>query len=472
MSLFRTAGLRRALIGDRAFYRSVLALVLPMIAQNAISGFVSLLDNIMVGQTGTAQISGVAIANQLIFVFNLTIFGGLSGPSIFGAQFFGAGDTEGLRHTLRFKLLIALGLLAATLTTFLTCADTLISLYLTGEGDASQAAAMLIYGKDYLNIMLWGLLPFALSQVYGGTLRETGEALLPMIASISAVLTNLILNYLLIFGKLGLPALGVSGAAIATVISRYIEFAVIIIYAHRHAHRFPFVRGLLRSLRIPLQLAKAIAAKGLPLFVNEMLWSLSMTALMQIFSTCGLNVVASLNIASTVTNLFNVVFISMGTAVAVMTGQALGAGDGQRAKSTVWKLIFFSFCSSLVVGGVLAASAPFIPQAYNTTDDVRRLAALFMTTSAALMPFNAVSFCSYFAIRSGGKTIVTFFFDSLYSWVVFIPCAYILTHYTNLSIYLIYPLCHILETVKCAAGLLIVRTDYWVQNVVAEYKTA
>ncbi|NLT14450.1 MAG: MATE family efflux transporter, partial [Clostridiales bacterium] len=348
----------------------------------------------------------------------------------------------------------------------------LISLYLTGEGDARDAAAMLGYGRDYLRVMLWGLLPFTLSQTYSGTLRETGESKLQMIAGIAAVVTNLILNYILIFGKLGFPALGVKGAAIATVISRYVELAVIMLYAHRHTDRFQFLKGIFRSVRIPLTLAKSISIKGLPLFVNELFWSLSMSVLMQIFSTRGLNVVAGLNISSTVSNLFSVVFLSMGTAVAVMVGQALGAGDTKRAKSHAWKLMFFSFCCCLFFGGVLAAISPWIPNAYNTTDDVRRLATLFMVTSAAFMPINAVTHCCYFAIRSGGKTVVTFLFDSVYSWVVFIPFAYILTHYTSLNIYVLYPLSFVPDTVKCLVGLLIVRTGRWAQNIVSGQKPA
>ncbi len=459
--------LRSTFIGNRTFYWTVLALVVPIILQNTISNFVSLLDNIMVGQTGTAQMSGVAIANQLIFVFNLTIFGGLSGPGIFGAQFYGAGNTEGLRHTFRFKLWTAALLLIVTVTVFLTFGDSLISLYLTGEGNALDASAMLGYGHDYLMIMLWGLPPFALSQAYGSTLRETGESLLLMIASIAAVFINLVLNYVLIFGKLGFQPLGVVGAAAATVISRYAELAIIVIYAHRHTGRFPFLEGIYRSFKIPLALVRMISKKGLPLLVNELLWSLSMTALMQIFSTRGLDVVAGLNISSTVTNLFNVVFISMGTAVAVMVGQALGAGDGTRAKSHVWKLMFFSVCCCLVIAGALAAASAIIPNAYNTTADVRKLATLFILTSAAFMPFNAIAHCSYFAIRSGGKTLVTFLFDSAYSWVVFIPFAYILTHFTNLSIFIVYPLCFLPDTLKCVIGFLLVRSGYWVQNIVS-----
>jgi len=168
--------------------------------------------------------------------------------------------------------------------------------------------------------------------------------------------------------------------------------------------------------------------------MNELLWALGMTTMTQIFSTRGLNVIAGLNIASTSMNLFNVVVFSMGMAVAVMVGQALGAGDIPGAKRTTWRLIFLNICICVVFGSALAASAPYIPYIYNTTEEVRMLATRFMTASAVFMLFNAVTHCAYFAIRSGGRTFVTFLFDSVYTWFVFIPYSYVLTHFTSLDI--------------------------------------
>lgn len=459
--------IRDTFIGDRRFYATVFRLVLPIIVQNTISNAVNLLDNIMIGQVGTPQMSGVAIANQLIFVFYLAVFGSLAGAGIFSAQFFGAGDHEGLRYTVRFKLLAAVFTSAAVIVVFLTCGDQLISLYLTGEGDAAERTAMFGYGRRYLQIMLWGLLPFAISQVYGGTLRETGETFLPMKASLAGVLTNLCLNYVLIFGKLGFPAMGVEGAAIATVISRFVELAIIVVYTHRHAGRFRFIKGLYRSARIPKSLAISIISKGLPLLFNELLWSLGMTTLTQILSTRGLNVVAGLNIAFTITNLFNVIVFSMGSAVAVMVGQALGANDIPRAKQTAWRLIFFNVCICIVVGGVLAVLSPVIPGIYNTTDDVRALASRFMLTGAVFMSFNAVSHCAYFTIRSGGKTLITFLFDSVYTWGLFIPYVYVLTHFTSLDIMVLYPVCCLGDIVKSIVAVIIVKAGHWAHNMVA-----
>ena len=462
------SNLRHIFIGDRKFYATVFMLVLPIIVQNAISHFVNLLDNVMIGQVGTPQMSGVAIANQLIFVFNLTIFGGLSGAGIFGAQFFGAKDNDGLRYTVRFKLWTVAVIFVAAITVLLTFGDQLISLYLTGEGDAVEREAMFRYGISYLRIMLWGLLPFALSQVYGTTLREMGETLLPMKASVAGILTNLCLNYILIYGKLGFPTLGVEGAAIATVISRFVELAIIIVYTHRHSGTFMFVEGLYRSIRIPKALTFSIIKKGMPLLVNELLWSLGVTTLTQIFSTRGLNVVASLNITSTITNLFNVVMFSMGSAVAVMVGQALGADDIPRAKQTAWRLIFLNVCVCIVIGGLLAALSPIIPYIYNTTDDVRMLATHFMLTCAMYMCFNAVTHCTYFTIRSGGKTFVTFLFDSVYTWVVFVPLAYVLTHFTTMDILVLYPVCYLADVFKCIIGVIVVKSGHWAQNMVSD----
>jgi putative MATE family efflux protein len=460
------ARLKRIFIGDRAFYRIVLTIVVPVIIQNSLTNVVYLLDNIMVGQVGTSEMSGVAIANQLLFVFNLCIFGGLSGPSIFGAQYFGAGDLDGLRNTFRIKLWISAALLLAALATFIGWGDPLIKTYLTGGGDAAKAAVMLTSSRDFLTIMMAGLLPFALSQCYSGTLRETGETMLPMVAGIAAVLTNLVGNWLLIYGNLGFPVLGVKGAAIATVISRFVELGVIL-YGLRRDRRYAFLHGVYRTLRVPLPLLRSVMKKGMPLLVNEALWSIGMALLMQIFSVRGLLVLAGLNIASNITNLFNVVFISMGNAVAVIIGQALGANDLRRAREDVWKLLFFSSGTCVLIGALLAMLSPVIIHLYSAEAAVFPLAARFILASACLMPINAITHCCYFTLRSGGSTIVTFLFDCVFTWIINIPFAYYLVNSTGLDILILYPLCQAVDILKCGIGLFLVKKGVWIRNIVS-----
>ena len=456
---------RRTLVGDKAFYRSVLLIIVPVIIQNGISNFVNLLDNLMVGALGDAQMSGVSIANQLVFVFNLAVFGGLAGPGIFGAQFYGAGDIKGLRDTFRIKLIESAALLAIALVAFLGFSKPLIGLFLQGDGDAALAESMLKCGHDYLMVVLLGLPAFALSQSYAGTLRETGETRLPMIASVAAVATNAVFNYLLIFGKLGLPRLEVVGAAAATVISRYVELGIIVIFTHAHSKRYPFIQGAYRSLRVPAVLFKKVLRLGAPLLLNEVLWSIGMSTLTAVYSLCGLTVVSALSITFTISNLFNAIYMSMGTAISVMVGQALGAGDFDRARADVWRLMAFGAAGAIAMGLLLIAFAPLIPRAYRgVTQDVRQMATSLLIITACVMPLYSFAHCSYFTLRSGGKTLITFLFDSGYTWVISVPLALLLVRVLHADILVSYAVVELANVVKCALGYAFVRSGKWVQN--------
>ena len=455
-------------IGDRAFYRRVMGVAVPMIIQNGITNFVSLLDNIMVGQVGTIPMSGVSIVNGLLFVFNLCVFGATSGAGIFTAQFHGSRDQEGIRHTFRFKILVCLAISALGIGIFRLGGNTLIGLYLTGEGDAATAAGALEYGLKYLAVMAWGFLPFALTNAYSSTLRETGETFVPMAAGISAVLVNLVLNYTLIFGHFGAPALGVEGAALATVISRYLELLIVAVWTHRNTGKNPFILGAYRSLYIPGKLLSAIVRKGMPLLINEFLWSSGMAVMNQCYSTCGLDVVPAMNISSTLFSLGSVVFLSMGNAVGILMGQMLGAGQPEHAlRDTNRKLITVSVVAGGFFGGIMACFSGVFPQIYNTTDEVRHLATMLICVCAAMMPFNSYTNATYFTLRSGGQTLVTFLFDSCFVWCVCVPMAFCLSRFTGIGIVPLYILCQGTDLIKCILGALMLKQGKWIQNLTA-----
>ena len=459
--------LRKTLIGDRAFYARVLAIVVPIIIQNTVSNVVNLLDNVMVGRVGTLEMSAVAIVNRFFFVFNLCIFGGLAGAGIFATQFAGAGDDEGVRHCFRMKWLVALTMVAAAVCVLLAFPNQLVSMYLAEGTDALEAARTMEFARGYLLVMLAGTLPFAASQAYASTLREVGETRLPMIASICAILVNLVFNYLLIFGSFGFPKLGVVGAAAATVLSRYVELGIIVAYTHAKARRFPFIQGAYKSLYIPGGLFRSILVRGMPLLVNEFLWSSGMAVLMQCYSVRGLNVIAALNISMTAGDLFNVVFLSMGNAVAIMVGQALGANRMGEAKQTAWRLIVFSVASSFVMGGIMQFFAPLVPQIYNTEASVQQMATQFLRIVAVMMPVFSFSHCCYFTLRSGGRTWVTFVFDCLFTWCVSIPIAWLLANRTAMPVVQLYFCVQALDLIKMALGFVLVKKGVWVRNIVA-----
>lgn len=460
------ARLRRTFIGDRAFYSMMVAIVVPIIIQNTVSNVVSLLDNVMVGRVGTLEMSAVAIVNQLLFIFNLCIFGGLAGAGIFATQFAGAKDDEGVRHCFRIKWMIAIMMLVFALAVFLLLPEKLIGLYLADGTDPMDVERTMRFGKDYLWVMLLGLLPFAVSQIYASTLREVGETRLPMIASIVAILVNLVFNYLLIFGKFGFPRLSVTGAAIATVLSRYVEMTIIMIYTHLRSSMFAFIRGAYRSAHVPARLMRRVLKRGMPLLVNEFFWSSGMAVLMQCISVRGLDAVAAYNITSTVSNLFKVVFMSMGNAVAIMVGQALGANQIEEAKNTAWKLMAAAVASNLVMSTLLFALSPVIPQIYNTEPHVREIAMRLLWVVAAMMPMYSMAHCCYFTLRSGGRTIITFFFDSGFTWSVCVPVAYVLANLTDLPVVPMYLAVQSLELLKVIIGVVLMRKGVWVRNII------
>lgn len=452
-------------IGDRAFYRRILGIALPIIIQNGITNFVALLDNIMVGQIGTMPMSAVSIVNQLIFVFNLCIFGASSGAGIFTAQFHGSQDHDGIRYTFRFKVIVCTLLTLGSTVLFLLFGNSLIRLYLQGDGSIQDVELVLTCGQDYMAVMLWGLLPFALSNAYASTMRETGETMVPMLGGVLAVFVNLVLNYILIFGHFGAPALGVQGAALATVISRVVELLFVGGWVHLKKNKHLFIQGAYRSLHIPGSLLKTIIMKGMPLLLNEFLWASGLAVIAQCYSTCGLDVVPATNIASTFCNLGSVVHMSMGNAVGILMGQMLGAGH---TKDEVWdsnrKLVVLAVFCGMVFGGAMAAFSGVFPSLYNTTAPVRQLATKLICVSALIMPFNSYTNAAYFTLRSGGQTFITFLFDSCFVWTFCVPLAFILSHYVKLPILLMFILVQGSEILKSGVGAYALSRKKWIQN--------
>ena len=458
----------RKFIGTKQFYKRVFAIALPIMAQNGISNIVNMLDNLMVGRIGTEQLSGVSIVNDLMFVYQLCLFGAISGAGIFTAQYFGQGNEEGIRDTFRIKIVICGFIMLLGLTVFGLGDRTLISYYLHEGSQSGDLAATLQYGHVYIMFMLAGLLPQAAEFVYSSTLRETGETVVPMRASFAAVLINLVLNYILIYGKFGFPSLGVAGAAIATAISRIVQALIVILWTHRHNDIKPYINGVYASFRVAGSLVRKVCVTGLPLVINESLWSIGIVLQKQSYSTRGLAVVAGLNINSTFFNVFSICFVAFGDAVAIIVGQLLGAGKMDEAKETGLKINVFVTASCIVMGAVVYALAPYLPRFYNTTTEVKSLASDFLRVTGSMMPLFGLCHSLYFTIRAGGKTLITFLFDCAFLMVIGVPLAFVLTRYTGLDIVSIYAICEGTALIKVIIGFAISASGVWMQNIVSE----
>ena len=465
-------------IGTKAFYKSVLVILIPLVIQQGISSAVNLLDNLMVGSLGEESLSAVSVVNQILMVFNLAIFGGLSGVGIFGAQFAGKGDVDGMRQAFRAKMYFGMAVCVIGITLLAVFKDSFIGIFLEGEADPARAALALSEGRDYLTIMLFGLVPFMLVQSYAGSMREMGHTFATMVASVIAILTNLVFNFLLIYEVREMTVLGltftmwgagwgVRGAAIATVLSRFVEMFIVMIYAHTHQGRYIFLKGAFRNGYVPMHLLKRIAITGSPLMVNEIAWSLGMTFINQCYSTRGMTALAALNITSTAWNLFCVIFFAMGSAVSIMVGQCLGRGDKQAARDTDTKLIFLDVVCHIVLGVILALLSGVIPGWFAVTDEAKRLASQTLVIAGFSLPMHAFLHATYFTIRSGGKTFITFLFDSVYTWCVPAVLAFVLSRFTNVDVVVMYLAIQLIDIVKLVIGLLMLRSDFWANDITA-----
>ncbi len=452
----------------QSIYKRVLLLAVPMMIQSGITNAVTLVDNLMVGSLGTEAITAVSIGGQLIFVFNLAIFGAVSGPGIYGAQFFGKGDEAGFRDSFRIKVVINLLCLVAGVLILGLGAEGLIGLYLHGESASVDVALVSLYAKQYLRIMLLGLPAFVVTQVLASSLREMSESMQPMVAGICSVMVDVVFNYLLIYGKLGFPALGVRGAAIATVLSRFVEVGVLLTFVLRRRARYGFLAGLVRRLSIPKTMRVQVIRKSIPLFLNEFFWAGGMAALTTCYSLRGVEIVAGLNISNAICNLLNVVFIAMGQAVGVIVGQMLGAQKFKQAKSDAVRLMLFSTAITVGLSLGLILLSGVIPELYSTTAQVKQYAKVFIMITALFFPVSAFLNALYFTIRSGGKTLITFGFDSVFNWCISVPVAYVLcASFGSISIFVVYATVLTLDFIKIFIGCVIFKKGLWISNVVS-----
>ena len=219
-------------------------------------------------------------------------------------------------------------------------------------------------------------------------------------------------------------------------------------------------------MKIPAGLIGKVILKGAPLAVNEAMWALGLTVLNQNYSQKGLAVVAALNITSTISNMCNVVFFAVGESIAIIAGQLLGAKKYEEAKSTVRKMLTMSVSICVVIGFGMFFLKNIFPEIYKTEAEIKALAANFITVIACLLPMHALIHGSYFTLRCGGKTFVTFLFDSFFVWTCPVTVCFCLVHFSNLSIMPVYIIVSLLDVIKMFVGLILLKKGLWINNIV------
>lgn len=439
------------------FSRTLLTIALPIILQNLMQSLVNMLDTIMVGQLGSVAIAAVGLGNQIFFLLNMVLFGISSGAAIFVAQYWGKRDITGVRRTLGLALTLA----AVVATLFMLAAMTapyfLIGLY-------SNDPLVIQEGGKYLKLVAISYPITAISFVYAQAFRSTEHVRLSMVATLISLTANAILNYLLIFGMGFFPAMGVQGAAVATVVSRTIELIILMGIGYKKKHEA--AANLREILSFDTGFAGRYMRVALPVIFNETFWGLGITLQNSIFSHAGTDAISAFNICSTISQLTWIFFIGTGSAAAIIIGKEIGAGQREAAIKSANTFSWFMPALAAVVSIALIPLSMLLPIFFDVEEEILRQARMMLMVLMVSYPFKSFNMCIIVGVcRSGGDTIFAAIMDVLTLWVVALPIGYITALVLGLEPWMAYAFILAEEPIKTIMGFIRLRSQKWLHDV-------
>ncbi|MBR6891162.1 MAG: MATE family efflux transporter, partial [Clostridia bacterium] len=436
---------RKGLFGPGQFYKGALAIAVPIMLQQLIQSLVSLIDNFMVSGLGDVCMSGVNVAGQVLFVFMVFVNAICMSGGIFMTQYFGAGDARGMGQAFRFKLVAGLAAFVPYLLVCLVFPRQVLSLMLIGN---TQADLILDEAVQYIRIMFFMGIPMTVSMCIASSLRDLGKVKAPLAVTVAATLTNTLFNWLLIYGNLGFPRLGVRGAALATVIARTVEFMLFIALYVRTKPGFA-VR-LADFMKIDGGLFREILKKSALVLFCEMVWVLSETVTTALYNgRGGADVVSGMASSFAIANLYFVAFGGVYSATGVILGKTLGEGDLARARrEKTWLL------SGSAVFGVLMALFGFattliVPVVFGRlSESAIQICRSMVAMMAVLMPVWVYMNTQQAVARAGGDAKMGAYTDAGLTLFVMLPMVFLLALYTDVGPVVMYCGVKLIDAVK------------------------
>lgn len=452
--------MKKLLFGDSVFYKNLFRIAIPITIQNLIMSSLNFVDTIMVGQLGETNIAAVALANQLFFLIALFLFGVGSGASVFVAQFWGKKDVINIRKVLGLSMLCSVVVSVLATLIVMIFPEVVLSLF-TKDTEVIRISA------SYLRIVCFSYIPTSITFCFASTLRSTGQSKLPMIASAVALSVNTVLNYIFIFGKLGMPAMGARGAAAATVIARFAEAILILgaVYSLKLAPAASFRELFAFSRDFAVRFFQVV----IPVIVNEVLWSTGVTMYTVVYGRMGTNILASINIASAIEGISFVLFRSMSNACAVLVGNKIGEGDEQTAFTYSLRMAILGPALGITVGLILFFSSGNLLVFYNVTEQVYENARIILRIFSFVIPLKVFNMINIVGIlRSGGDTKFSLILDTFGVWFIAVPLAFVGGLVYHLPVYIVYVLVNLEEIFKFSLGLKRFISKKWINNVIVQ----
>jgi len=440
---------------DRAFVKSISSIALPMMMAQLINSSVNLIDNIMVGQLGGFAIGGVASANRYFYLGLAVIMGVSNGTAIFIAQFYGAKRQNKVQESFRLSVIVTLVLLLPVMLAAILFPDTIIRFF-------NKAPGLLPAGRAYLPIVGIALIPQGLSFCTQSAMRAVGDTRTPLKIAIVTVLTNVVFNYLLIFGHMGFPRLEVAGAAAGTLIARIVELILTLGVAHKS--NYYFTTRIRDMFKISRDIVKEVSAKSFPLTINELFYGSAMAMIFKLYATRGTDVMAAMTILGTNSDLFFIIYSGLAAATFVVVSQPLGANKLDEARANGYKMLRFSSYLSVIFASLMFISSFIVPEFYLVAPEVKSMAATFVRIYSVFYLVYTTNVQCFYTVRSGGDTKSSMIMDSGFFWLVNIPIVAMAAYWTDWSIYWVFLIGQFVDVFKMILALYLVKCEGWVKN--------
>ncbi len=449
--------MKRILV-NKVFLKNMLVIAIPIALQNLIITSLNMLDTLMISELGKSSIAAVGLANQLFFFYSLILFGINSGASIFISQYWGKKDKENIKSILG---------LAVILTTLTGLIFTIIALFFPElvMRFFIKEDIVIKLGCDYLRIVSISYIITGVSFSYSIASRSVGYAKMPMVVSFISFITNAVFNYLLIFGKLGFPKLGVKGAAYGTLIARIVEILFILYFVYKDIE--PLAGNIKELTSWPKGFIKRYFKTAYPVVINEALWALGQVMYSAAYARIGEEATAAVQIAATIQNVFFVLVRGLANACTVMVGNKIGEGNEDESYEYAIQFLTMSTISGLVLGLLLFLTPDLTLKLFRSLDfDVYNLSRnliMVMGLFYFIRTFNATLIVG--VLRGGGDTSFSMYLEMGAVWLVGVPLAFLGALLFKLPVYLVFVLVSLEEIVKAAIGLPRVLSKKWIKNV-------
>lgn len=459
-SMRQIATASKEMFRDRIFLDKAVRIAFPVAVQGMLNTIVNLVDTMMIGTLGETPIAAVGLANKVFFVFSLLVFGVVSGSGVLAAQYWGNQDVKSIRKVLGIAISISL---AGSLLFILPCQlrpEMVMRIFTTSEGAVSL-------GASYLMVATLAYPFIAMTNTYVAMLRAVGQVKAPVVISCMTILINIVLNYILIFGKLGAPALGVTGAAIATLIARMIESLSIL--GVTYYTRSPIACHVKEMFGYSRAFVRQFYQTASPVIANEFIWGLGTTMYSLAYGRMGDNAVAAITIATTIQDIVIVLFQGLSAATAVILGNEMGAGKLKRAELYAKNFLLLQFYVGLFAMAFCFLTRWQVIGMYRITPEVAEDVSRCLIAFVLYLPVRAFNFVNVVGVlRSGGDTKACLFIDTSGVWFIGIPMAFIGGLFLKQPIYIVYSMVMIEEVYKAILGYMRYRQKKWLRNLAVE----